>query len=297
MSTSVGYRDLSPWQVECTDGTVIRGRRVAAEGGAPTLYFLHGNGFSGGVYWSLLRRLIAPYGLITHDIENHGESQVTGRYDGPGPMFSQICEVFDQLEKPDNMVVLGHSLGGAMSTLLAAARPEALRAAILMDPILIKPALWTLMRAASWAGRNPMANAAIRRRALWPDRHGLFQHLNGRGVYRGWREEAFEDFIDHASHAVPEGQALICPPAVEAAIFKRPVWPWAAVRQLSMPTLMLYGLGSYPFFPATARYVRAQNPRITVEGVPGGHCFMLEDPDANAARIRSFLSGMEHGAR
>ena len=126
MSTALPqFRDLQTWEHRRADGVTVRGRRVDPVGDAPTLFFSHGNGFAGGVYATLLRRLIGPYGLITHDFENHGASEVTGRFEGPAALLAQTREVFDVLAPRGKTVLVGHSLGGCMSTLLAAERPDA----------------------------------------------------------------------------------------------------------------------------------------------------------------------------
>ncbi|WP_052378448.1 alpha/beta fold hydrolase [Polycyclovorans algicola] len=289
------FRDLQPWQLTLADGVTVRGRRIDPVGDAPTLFFSHGNGFAGGVYATLLARLIGPFGLITHDFENHGESEVTGHYRGKATLLAQTCEVFDTLAPAGNTVLMGHSLGGGISTLLAAQRPEAVAATVLLDPILLPPQYWVLSNLAGRLGRNPMANAALRRRTQWVDRDALATRLKGRGIYAGWTDAAFEDFIDHATRPVADGLALICPSAIEAAIYRQPVYPWSALRRLRQPMLMLYGADSYGFFPTTARRVAAGDRKRQVERVPGGHCFMLEQPQDIAERIRRFLDALPSG--
>jgi pimeloyl-ACP methyl ester carboxylesterase len=293
MSSLTKYREWQPWDYRRADGVVVRGRKVDPVGDAPTLFFSHGNGFAGGVYTTLLSRLIGPYGLITHDFENHGESEVTGRFDSSAALLAQAAEVFDAMAPRDNTILIGHSLGGGISTLLAAARPNAVSALVLLDPILLPRHYWWASRAATRFGRNPMANAARRRRTQWVDREALAARLKGRGIYAGWTDEAFEDFIDHATQPVAEGRALICPSTVEAAIYGQPVYPWPALRRIRQPMLMLYGTESYGFFPTTARRIAAGDRRRQVEGVPGGHCFMMEQPQVTADRIRQFLDALQ----
>lgn len=286
------FRDLQTWEHRRADGVTVRGRRVDPVGDAPTLFFSHGNGFAGGVYATLLRRLIGPYGLITHDFENHGASEVTGRFQGPAALLAQTREVFDVLAPRGKTVLVGHSLGGCMSTLLAAERPDAVAALVLLDPILLPTRYWCASRIAARLGRNPMANAARRRRTQWVDRDAVAARLKGRGIYAGWTDAAFDDFVEHATQRVPDGRALICPREIEARIYGQPAYPWAALRRARQPMLMLYGADSYPFLPATARRVAAGDRRRQVEAVAGGHCFMMEQPQPTAERIRRFLDAL-----
>ena len=61
---------------------IWRAHRADAPAGQPTIHFLHGNGFCGGVYWPLLRQFLPDYGLFCNDIEGHGDSDAPERFSG-----------------------------------------------------------------------------------------------------------------------------------------------------------------------------------------------------------------------
>lgn len=254
------------------------------------MHFLHGNGFSGGVYWPFLRELLTDGPVITHDLEGHGESDRPTAFSGGGALIRRVPQVMDDIGLPQTGVVgMGHSFGGALTLKLADRQPERYRALVLLDPILLPKRYWWGSKLASWLGRNPMSNGARRRRAVWSDRATVRSKLAGRGIYRGWTDEALDHFIDHATRDAPEGRTLNCPTWLEATIFENPFYPWPAVARLRLPTLLLYGRDSYPFFPATVRRVARLAPQVVVQALPGGHCFMQEDPSATANAIRAFL--------
>lgn len=276
------------WQSDAGRGPLLRGRR--RDSAAMQLHFTHGNGLCGGVYWPLLR-LLPEYGLFCHDYEGHGASEAPHRFSGPEVLIARIAQVIAQQQLPcDRLIGIGHSFGGALTLRAAAAHPELFRAVILLDPILLPWPAYAYTRISAALRLNPMSRAARRRRAHWPSREAAWQHLHGRGIYKGWREEAFDAFIDHATRdAADGGRELCCPKWLEAAIFDHPVYPWAALPRLHCPTLVLYGRDSYPFMAGAMRQAGERNRGLQIEAVDGGHCFMLEDPQASAARIRSFL--------
>jgi pimeloyl-ACP methyl ester carboxylesterase len=288
------YGDLARWESVAGTGPRLRGRRADAPG-QPTLHFLAGNGFCGGVYWPFLKRFLPRYGLLTHDIEGHGDSDAPEHFSGVGAIARRIPEVMaDQgLRDGRPLVGIGHSFGAAMTLKVAADNPGLFRAIVLLDPIVFPDLVWFGIRAMVAVGLHPMVKAALRRRREWPSRAETLERLRGRGIYRGWTEEALECFVDYATRDEGGKRVLSCPPELEAEIYERPVYPWPSFGSVGVPVLFLHGAGSYDFFPLASRLARRRNPAVEVATVPGQHCFMLEDPaDAHAA-VAAFLG--KHG--
>jgi pimeloyl-ACP methyl ester carboxylesterase len=282
----------SAWEFCADNGGVLRGRRAAGRG--PTLHFLSGAGFCGGIYGPFLRGLVPEYGLFTHDIEGHGLSDPP-----PGPRFSGIEAVLRRVHAAlaahqlagTPLIGVGHSFGGALTMRLAADHPGLFRALVLLDPIFFPPEMWLAMRGLALIGRHPFAANARRRRASWPSRGEALERLRDRGIYQGWTEEALECFVDHALRAEPDGtRSLRCPPELEAQVFEHPVWPWRALPKVQCPVLFLRGARSYGFFARSEQLAARANPRVQLRQVAGGHCFMLEDPALAQTEVRNFLT-------
>lgn len=276
------------WQSQAGIGPALRGRRL--DNGRPLIHFLHGNGFCGGVYWPFLRGLLGDHALFCHDLEGHGASDAPAHYSGTRAIIARVPQIIDdQCAGAAPMVGLGHSFGAAITLAVAAQRPDLFRALVLLDPILIPAAPWLGIKLASRLGRNPMANAARRRRDRWASREEVLNKLRGRGIYRGWREDALESFVDHATRDDGKARVLCCPREIEAAIFEQPVYPWHRIRRVRCPVLFLYGEASYPFLPRAAQLAASLNPRVSVRRLPGGHCFMQENPERAAEEVCDFL--------
>ena len=163
---------------------------------------------------------------------------------------------------------------------------------MLLDPIVMPTPAWLGVKLASALGRNPMAEGARRRRSRWDSPEAAFSRLQGRGIYEGWTDEALSCFVQHALRPAEDGTGvqLSCPPALGARIFESPIYAWLAFRRVQCPVLFLYGQSSYSFFPWAHRRVRRVNPAIEVQTLPGGHCFMQQDPASTYAAVREFLA-------
>lgn len=291
-----------PWESGAAGLPTIRGRRSDEAG--PTLHFLSGNGFCGGVYWSFLKqflpdysppsRLREGYSLFTHDIEGHGESDPPPRFSGTGALARRTLQVIEQQGLRDGrpLIGIGHSRGAAMTLKIAADNPGLFKALVLLDPIILPAPVWYSWRVASMLGLNRMARDTRKRRSAWPSRDQAYAHLKGRGIFRGWADEAVADFVDHAMKPQDGQWVLRCPLELEAQIYEHPVYPWGAFRKANLPILFLYGDRSYGFFPWSSRIAKRVNPQVEVATAPGQHCFMLEQPAAAAGAVRQWLAGI-----
>lgn len=274
-----------PFSYRCADGLVLRGHRRTGTG--PALQFLSGNGFCAGVYGALLRRLPAHWQIIALDLPGQGYSDDPPRYEGSRALLARIEAAFDELFGGASRIAMGHSFGGVLSALLAARQPDRIAGLLLLDPVIFPPWLFRALRLAAPLGLHPFEKAARRRRAHWPSRAAAREYLRGRGIYRGWTEEALDDFVRHALRDDPGGGVrLACPPGLEAEIFARPAGGyWQALARYAGPVAMIHGRDSYPFLPAAARRLRALQPDALVRAVPGGHCFMQQHPDEAAQAV------------
>lgn len=285
------YSELQPWESRAGTGPALRGRRT--ETGAPLIHFLHGNGFCGGVYWPMLRHFLPQYGLMTHDIEGHGDSDNPPRFSGVEAIIRRIPQVMaDQGLPGQPLIGMGHSFGGALTLRVAADNPGLFKALVLLDPIVMPPPFFIGVHIAAALGRHPLANASRRRREAWASRAEVADRLRGRGTYKGWTPEALHCFVEYATHDEGGKRVLSCPRELEAEIFERPVWPWAAFRKAQLPILFLRGEQSFPFFSRAEKMARKANPRLVVKTLPGGHCFMQENPEATYQVVAEFLASL-----
>lgn len=289
------YRDLPQWQSRSPSadrrGALMRGRHRAGE---PSLHFVHGNGLSGGVYWPFLAPLSEGYGLITQDLEGHGESDPVPGFGGAAHLTARLLDNLEALRGNAGAVIgVGHSYGAALSLCMAALQPQRFSALVLLDPILMPRGTWLASWVAARLGQHPLAKGTRRRRHVWPDREAVLQHLRGRGVYAGWDEAALEAFADEALKPTPAGLELICAREMEASIYERPILAGRRMQRIGVPALVVSGDRSYPFMPASVAALQRANPAIRTQQVPGGHCFMLERPRETAACIRDFLRTLD----
>ncbi|WP_071871477.1 alpha/beta fold hydrolase [Atopomonas hussainii] len=288
--------DLIPWSHACSAGFTQRGLR-SAPSGKPVLHFLHGNGFCGGVYWPMLAPLAEHFDLFLSDTQGQGDSDHGGRFHGwnrTAELCVEAWQAFAGEYAGVPMYAVGHSFGGVLTSLMLAQHPELFRRAVLLDPVLFTPKLIGVMALSDVVGlysRNKLATATRKRRSHWPDRQAVVEGLRGRGMFKGWTEDALQAFAEHAlKPAADGGVELKCRPSREAEVFSSfPRRLWSSLKKVQTPVQVIYGERTYPFVGEAVQRWRAINRNASGLQVPGGHCFMQEYPAASAERVLAFL--------
>ncbi len=259
---------------------------------APGLHFAHANGFNAQTYATLLAPLADKFSIVASDLRGHGHTQL------PTPAgFAQGWRIFaDDLigalmglfSRP--VLLAGHSMGAIASLMVAAARPELVRALVLIEPVFVPPA----------AGVRPVpdiAERAAKRRAVFPSHAAMQDAYAGRGAFKGWPDAVLRDYILGGTRPTEDGQiALSCEPRVEAEDFRSsPVAAYELGSHISCPVTLIRGDGQGSTCgadEAAAFVARKPDTRlITVAGA--SHFLPMEYPDIVRAQI---LARAEVGA-
>jgi pimeloyl-ACP methyl ester carboxylesterase len=135
-----------------------------------------------------------------------------------------------------------------------------------------------------------LARSAARRRAHFPDRETAVRAFTGRGIFKVFSAEAVADYVaDGLIEDKRGGFALACSPVYEAATFcAQRHNPWAALRQVSCPLVLLRAEKESTSSIAAMHRVAALKPDALIATIEGaGHMLPMERPDRVRAAIES----------
>lgn len=275
-----------------------RKRAVAVPGGeiaglefGPTdrpidIVFVHANGFNAQTYRVLLSPLAAGLRILAIDQRGHGATTLPANPDGRRSwrdLQGDLTSLLDVLDGPP-VVLAGHSMGGTVSLLAAAARPERVKGLVLLDPV-IMPWLATLYAKAPWTSghlwkRMPLVQSALRRRAVFDSREAAFAGYKGRGAFKTWPETMLADYVAGGFVEQKDGKVeLACAPAWEASNYAAQAHdPWRAVRQVKATVRILKAEKHSTCRTGDGFARRGRNVKIeTIEGTT--HFLPMERPD------------------
>ncbi|MBC7445713.1 MAG: alpha/beta hydrolase [Polaromonas sp.] len=273
----------------------------------PLIVFSHGNSFPARTYGVLFQSLKAR-GFQVQAIEKFGHDP---RY----PVTSNWPHLVEQLadfagqevEKSGQPAFLvGHSLGGFLSLMCAATRPELggqkVAGVLLIDsPILggwRAKALSVAKRARLVGSISPGA-ISRKRRQQWLGRDEVLAHFRSKKAFARWDEQVLRDYIDHGTHDESgsdgngiRGQRLLSfDRDVETAIYNTlpdNLEQMLRAHPLQCPSAFIGGRQSVEM----KQVGMAMTEKITqgrIMMLDGSHLFPMEQPVATAAAIEAAL--------
>ncbi|HEX8498017.1 MAG TPA: alpha/beta hydrolase [Actinomycetales bacterium] len=117
-------------QVELADGTTISAQ-VWGEAGGPPLVLLHGLGEQASTWDEVAPQLATRFRVVALDLRGHGSSTWAGPYSFT-LMRDDVLGVLGALGL-DDVVLVGHSMGGVVAYLVAQAQPARVARLVIED--------------------------------------------------------------------------------------------------------------------------------------------------------------------
>jgi pimeloyl-ACP methyl ester carboxylesterase len=269
--------------------------------GGPDIVLVHGLGGS-HLNWDLLAPLLTAHGhVLALDLPGFGLSAPSGRAATVGRNVAAL-EGFVRTRTRPPVVLVGNSMGGLVSVLLAARSPALVRGLVLLDPALPAP---------SRVLRSPAAVAELLLHAV----PGVGERVRAaRRRRRGPRRT-----VDDTLRLCGIDPARLPPDLVErsvalaarqcdvagmdrAFLSASRSLAWALLRArryraacdaIGVPVLLVHGDRDALVPVAAARTVAAQHPGWRYVELPGvGHLPQLQEPEAVARLVGGWLDDL-----
>lgn len=179
-----------------------------------TVLLIHGGGLHAR-YWDATIRMLGPtFRSLAVELRGHGRSEKVGPY-----TWKQLADDvirFARSLRLDQVLVVGHSMGGHVALQVAAELDEYLKGLILVDPVVYDPRVYELDESQRLF-KSPEEHPFAKRRPTWNSPSEWYEVLREREPYKHWDLEILWDYCAHG--LVPDGKGkyeLCCPPLVEA---------------------------------------------------------------------------------
>jgi pyruvate dehydrogenase E2 component (dihydrolipoamide acetyltransferase) len=241
------------------------------QGTAPPVLLVHGMGGNAAGFLPIVRAVVrASRRVVAVELPGHGRARL-GPAETPASMQECAQAVGAALlELAEPAVLIGSSLGGALSLYTAAALPASVRGVVGLNPA-GAPLAGADRAAVLLAFRGGSAQAALEtnRRLYWrPPRFGW---LFARDLGRHWASPPVQQFVSELGSDLP---------GIEPEM----------LSQIDKPVLILWGESDRILPASSVEYFRKHLKRGVVEVVAGsGHLPMVEQSALVAARVVRFL--------
>lgn len=260
----------------------------------PHLHFAHANGFPALAYGAMLGELARHFRVGW--IEAIGDDPEFPVTDGWPHLVEQLVAVLERKYQGEPVFGVGHSLGGYLTFMAAASRPELFHAIVMLDAPVIGAVRGRMLAASKRLGvvdRVTPAGATRERRSRWTSAEEAKAHFRSRTLFRNFSEQCLEDYVRHGLVAGQGGLHLRIAPTVEAAIYRTiPHDMGRYLRGLRTPAVFIGGARSDVVQRVGLAPMRR---KFALRRVPGGHLFPLEHPREAADAIVELLARLTPG--
>lgn len=255
------------------------------------IHFVHGNSFPTGTYNVFLNHLREHYEVQALPMHAHNP-----KYPVKNGWRALSRELTDELAAryTEPVILVGHSMGGMLSLMVAKARPDLVRCVVLLDAPVVAGWKAMLLGIAKSLGADKKfspAKFSEKRRHLWRNAQEAYEHYASKRMFAIWPREVLQDYVDHGITPHPEGVTLKFSREIETAVYRTlPHDIGRMVRRASfaVPVGFVGGESSVECrqagLEATKRLVGSNFRKI-----PGGHLFPMETPQRAAEATRQMI--------
>ncbi|MEM4271302.1 MAG: alpha/beta hydrolase [Candidatus Pacearchaeota archaeon] len=258
------------------------------EAGEPkkgNIVLTHANGYSAGCY-SYILKYFSDYKTYALDFSGHGESESTLNFKNWLFFRDQILELISYL-KLEQVIGIGHSIGGASWLMASKILPIKVEKLILFDPTILDIAKLLLGKIIG----NPLAKGALKRRKSFKSIEQVKKIYRKFSAFAKWDDEVFEDYLATCFKQVEDGVELRCAPELEAKIFNS-LSVFSPLEYLNIKTEshIIIPQNYMVCSPSTARRIAKGNKNSTVTIMPGfTHFFPFEEKDWVLKKLSQIL--------
>jgi pimeloyl-ACP methyl ester carboxylesterase len=259
----------------------------------PILHFVHANSFPAGTYRVLFEHLKKHYDVRALDLHAHNPKYPVSN-GWPALARELTDELIARYKAP--VILVGHSMGGMLSLMVAKARPDLVRCVVLLDAPVVAGWRALLLRVAKRIGidkRYSPARFSEKRRHLWPNAAQAHQHYASKRMFAAWPPEVLADYMEHGLMPHPEGVTLRFTRETETEVYRGlPHHIGSMVKHaFPVPVAFVGGTNSLECRQAGLAATRRLVGRNFAK-VAGGHLFPMESPAVTADAVHGLIQAM-----
>lgn len=262
------------------------------------IVFSHANSFPASTYAVMFRSLRAR-GFTVKAVEKFGHDPAYPVTDNWPQLVRQLHDfAAREVDRAGTKAwFVGHSLGGFLSMLAAAAHPRLARGVVLIDSPLLggwKATALGAVKKTPLVGAITPGRVSRKRKNRWPSVAQALAHFQSKRPFARWDPQVLQDYVTHGTHDEGGERVLSFDRDVETQIyntlpddmpayFRRhpPRCPAAFIGGLQSEELRRVGLAM------TQQFTHGRMAMLD-----GSHLFPMEKPVATAAAIEAALRGM-----
>ena len=259
---------------------------------AEHITFLHANGFPPGTYASFLSE-ISSLGRISTLEHRPLWTKEAPKFLNWGVYADDAIKTLER-EVKSPVWLVGHSMGGAISLLIARKAPHLVKGVVGLDPVTISSRFLAFSRMAFrlWPDKPKMIRGALGRPHQFDSHRTAFEFYRTKRAFSDVADKELMDYVWAAHAPSDNGVDLRYSGAWEACVYRSPPNLWRCLDRIKKPIHILGGEHSYVIVPNVAERLK-QLKNVQFNSIDAGHLMPMEKPQETAAFVRECISRYE----
>ena len=262
------------------------------------IIFSHANSFPASTYRVMFKSLRAR-GYTVRAVEKFGHDPrypVTNNWPHLVQQLSDFVQA--QIDKTGQKVwLVGHSLGGILSLMLAVKRPEFTKGLVLIDAPLLsgwRSTALEIIKGTPLSGSLLPSRLSRQRRTAWDSIEQTVAHFRPKKAFADWDDQVLLDYATYGTTELNGRRNLAFDRSVETNIYNTLPDNLDQILKrhpLKCPASFIGGIQSWE----SKTFGLSMTERLTkgrVIMLDGSHLFPMERPIATAAAIETALRNM-----
>ena len=257
------------------------------------LYFIHANGFLPDAYKPL-------FNTLNNDLNIHNFFLLDIFKSKNFKLKNWIAyhNSFIKSIKHEEIIGLGHSIGGNIILRSAISHPDKFKAIILLDPTLFVPKIiffWKIFYYLNIQKKfHPWLESTLKRRMSYNDFDSIFNAYRKKNVFKKINDENLKIYINSLTQEKNNTLKIKYPKEHEYTIYKTGLlkdnYIWKNIYKIDIPCLIIRASDSNAFLENAANKVSKLNKKIAIKTLDDTtHLFPLEKPNTVSELINKFL--------
>jgi pimeloyl-ACP methyl ester carboxylesterase len=264
-----------------------------------SIIFAHANSFPASTYRVLFDNL-RTRGYAVQALDKVGHDARYPVSNNWPHLVQQLADFAGQAvaQQGEPAFLVGHSLGGFLSLMVAAKHPDLARGVLLLDSPLVGG--WRATTLGAFKRTNMVeavspGKISKGRRQHWPSQQAALEHFQSKKAFARWDPQVLQDYVEHGMQDLDGKRVLGFDRAVETAIYNTlPNNLEGLLRRhpLKCPVAFIGGTQSAEMrqvgMTLTDKVTRGRTMMLD-----GSHLFPMEKPLATAAAIEAALRNLD----
>ncbi len=258
------------------------------------LHFLHGNSITPQSYSNLLDYLSQNFLIKNFLLRPLWDKQEMPNFED-WTIF--LDDYLNSINDENDIVAIGHSIGGNLLLKAALTKPEKFKKIILLDPTFITPfkiRVWNIICKLNLSSFFlPLIKSAKNKKMHYKSYDQLYDSYRKKRLFSQFEDKDLSAFVKSISRESSDGVHLIYPSDWDSRIYatgmRNDMFIWNNIANLNVKTLIVRAKSSNVFFKDAEDLLFKKNNKIKFCMIEGDHFFPINNTKKTIKLIEEYI--------